>query len=416
MDTLDHELYTDITFFNARHPDLLYCFQMLFPPFTIVLIVVYGCSSYYSVKPYARKHMRCSSSWATVTAHAIISLAFTVYVVILDIAALVFRNTAPDYYTANFNALLFHYPGLLLPWDGIALTTIAVVMIVVCCCRKLVPTCLKEKVSEMEFVFLLLFSAGVVPLLCLASHAHYVFIAAITDPFYATGIAIYYGIFYYLHHSILTQTYEGVDHCVPNDHHTSVRVPLEQVNNDESTLVDRDDQQDTVQPDDKCTVHEYAANFNYKAMLSVLLVFFVTICYQILITMFYIFIPINHSVENVPSRLFLILQVASALLVSLLAYKIAFGLRDTPSLSAMSSAIRNFLLQSNKLKKDKHCNVYNKKNWDTLDEEKKFTFLLLSLYDSMNIEAKLQQQPLERVQQQHTSDQRDQQETTFSNT
>ena len=47
MDTLDRELYTDITFFNVRHPDLLYCFQMLFPPFTIVLLVVYGCSSYY---------------------------------------------------------------------------------------------------------------------------------------------------------------------------------------------------------------------------------------------------------------------------------------------------------------------------------------------------------------------------------
>ena len=407
---------------------------MLFPPITIVLTVVYICSSYYSAKTYAEKHTKCSSSWATVTAHAVISLAFTVYVVILDIAALVFRKAAPDYYTASFNGPLFHYPGLLLLWDGIALTTISVVMIMVCCCRKLELTCLKEKVSEMEFVFLLLFSAGVVPLLCLASHAHYIFIAAITDPFYATGIAIYYGIFYYLHHSILMQTYEGVDHCVPNDHHTSVQrvdyhivkqataqpdnqpAPLEQVNNDKSTLVDRDVQQDTVQPDDKCTLHEYAANFNYKAMIPVFLVFFVTICYQILITMFYIFIPINHSVENVPSRLFLILQVASALLVSLLAYKIAFGLRDTPSLSAMSSAIRNFLLQSNKLKKDKHCNVYNKKNWDTLDEEKKFTFLLLSLYDSMNIEAKLQQQPLERVQQQQTSDQGDQQETTFSNT
>ena len=64
-------------------------------------------------------------------------------------------------------------------------------------------------------------------------------------------------------------------------------------------------------------------------MIPVFLVFFVTICYQILMTMFYIFIPINNSVENVPSRLFLILQVASALLVSLLAYKITFGLRDT---------------------------------------------------------------------------------------
>ena len=59
MDTLDRELYTDVTFFNARHQNLLYCFQMLFPPFTIALIVVYSCSSYYSAKTYAEKHTKC---------------------------------------------------------------------------------------------------------------------------------------------------------------------------------------------------------------------------------------------------------------------------------------------------------------------------------------------------------------------
>ena len=35
---------------------------------------------------------------------------------------------APDYYTESFNALLFHYPGLTLFWDGFALTTIMTVM------------------------------------------------------------------------------------------------------------------------------------------------------------------------------------------------------------------------------------------------------------------------------------------------
>ena len=84
MDTLDH-LYTDITFFNTKQPDLLYCFQMLFPFLTIILLVVYGCGSYYSTKRSVQKHVDSSSSWATVTAHAVISLAFTVYVVILDI-------------------------------------------------------------------------------------------------------------------------------------------------------------------------------------------------------------------------------------------------------------------------------------------------------------------------------------------
>jgi len=51
-------------------------------------------------------------------------------------------------------------------------------------------------VNKNEIVFLLLLLAGVVPLLCIASHVHYIFIAAITDAFYATGIGLYYGIFY----------------------------------------------------------------------------------------------------------------------------------------------------------------------------------------------------------------------------
>jgi len=264
---------------------------------------------------------------------------------------LVFRNTAPDYYTASFNALLFHYPGLTLLWDGFALTTTMTVMIVVTmvwgCCQKNELSCLKKDVNKNEIVFLLLLLAGVVPLLCIASHVHYIFIAAITDPFYATGIGLYYGIFYYVHLSLLKQTYEGVDKLQ--------------------------------QPTDR----EDVAPFNCKAMICVFVVLFVTVCYQILLTTFYVFLPINNSVENVPLRIFLILQAASAILLSLLAYKIAFGLRETPSLSAISRAIRNFLLK----RKDENSNLHNKRNWDSLDEDEKLTHLLCELYDSMTIYA-----------------------------
>ena len=365
MDTLDH-LYTDTTFFNTRHPDLLYCFQMLFPPFTIILLVVYGCASYYSTKRYVKKHTKYSTSWAAVTTHAIISLAFTLFVVILDIVALAFRKAAPDYYTESFHAPLFHYPGLTLFWDGIALTTIMtvmiMVMIMVCCVPKL------TRCKQQEFVFQLLTLAGVVPVLCFASHAQYLFIAAITDTFYATGIGIYYGIFYYVHISLLKKTYVGFDQHTP-------------VNRDDQTA--EIEQPITVQLDDQHTPTdiEDVAHFNYKAMICVFVVFFVTVCYQTLITAFYVFLPINQSVESLPSHFFRILQVASSLLVSLLAYKIIFGIQSTPSLSAISSAIRNFLLK----KKDENANLRNKRNWDTLDVDKKLTHLLHELYDSMII-------------------------------
>ena len=308
---------------------------------------------------------------------------------ILDIAALAFQKATPDYFTVSFNTLLFHYPGLTLFWDGIALTAITIVMVMVmimtCCVQKQEYSCLNIKYEKTKVAFQLLMLAGVIPLISLASHAHYLFIAAITDPLYATGIGIYYGVFYFVHLSVLKKAYEGVDQRTPvhpNDQTTK---------NNQPSTVELDDKHTPIQPTD----NEEIALFNYKALMILSLVFFVTACYQILITTFFTFLPINHSVENVPSRLFLILQLASALLVSLLAYKIVFGIRDTPQLSVMSSAIRDFLLK----KKDENFDLHDKRNWDTLDEKKKLTRLLHELYDSMIIRAKLvnqQQSPLEK--------------------
>ena len=257
------------------------------------------------------------------------------------------------------------------------------VMIVVCC--EVPKRRLNTEREQMEFVFQLLTLAGVIPLICFASHAHYLFVAAITDAFYATGIVIYYGIFYYVHLSLLKITYEGVDERTP------VHRDDQTTENDQPITIQIDDQQSPIQPTDN---DKEVALFNYKAMMIASLVFFVTLCYQILITTLYVFLPINQSVESLPSHLFSILQVASALLVSLLAYKIVFGIEETPSLSAMSSAIRDFLLK----KKDENCDLRDKRNWDTLDEEEKITHLLHELCDNMAIRAKLanQQQLLQQ--------------------
>ena len=41
--TLRRDLYTDVTFYGANHPNLLYCFQFLFPFLVIILVVMYSC-------------------------------------------------------------------------------------------------------------------------------------------------------------------------------------------------------------------------------------------------------------------------------------------------------------------------------------------------------------------------------------
>ena len=54
------------------------------------------------------------NSWAITVAHAIISSTFIVYVLALDIAALVFRDPTPEYHSTNYSGLLYHYPRTLL--------------------------------------------------------------------------------------------------------------------------------------------------------------------------------------------------------------------------------------------------------------------------------------------------------------
>ena len=128
------------------------------------------------------------NSFATTAAHAVISLVFVLYVFVLDICAVSVRNETPEYYSDMYNKLLFNYPGVLLFWDMIALYIsfiLVISLIAARCCNK--------------NTFPLLLAAGMVPLLCFASHAHYIIIAWITDPFYATSVGIYYGVCYIIH-------------------------------------------------------------------------------------------------------------------------------------------------------------------------------------------------------------------------
>ena len=52
--------------------------------------------------------------------------------------------------------------------------------------------------------------AGVVPLVSLASHTHYIIIAWITDPLYATGVGINYAIFYVIYLLVFKHTCIGI--------------------------------------------------------------------------------------------------------------------------------------------------------------------------------------------------------------
>ena len=317
LDTLDGDLYTDSLFNNANHEILLYCFEMLFPSVTFILAVFYGVSSRKAIEKYVKKHANDINSWAAAIAHAVISLTFIVCVVLLDILALVFRDQTPEYYSTSYNERLFHFPGLVILWDTLALLLFIIFIIV---------ASIQDQKSGKQLLCLIF--AGVTPLLCLASHAIYIVVAWLTNTLFAAGIGLYYGICYILHLLVFKQVYKGVK--------------------------------------------SEDVKFNSKALCAVLGAWVVTVSFQALITVFVVIIPINNATEST-SRLFIILQSVGALVLGLIAYKFIVNQKG---MAVVSGALRNMLRES-KAPEEQH--IYTAKQWENLDDEEKLAVFLYNV-------------------------------------
>ena len=248
------------------------------------------------------KYAKDCNNWATIIAHTTIGFTFLLYVFVLDIAALVFRDsriTDTAYYKTQKNDLLFFYTVPLFLWDLIALVIFILLSVRMMMKTKICLEQLKEHLEDWSIelsdkdLFVLLATAGTVPeLLCLASHAHYIIIAWMLDPIYATGIGIYYSIFYVMHLAVLTQTY-------------------------------------------KATYKVFGSSGALGAMIAV---YVGTVIFQVLVTVFIVYIPINNAIENTPTRLSTIIQGVGTLFLGLIAYKIIIDPRKT---STVKSPTRN---------------------------------------------------------------------------
>ena len=283
---------------------LLYWFQFLFPSLTTIIIVVYVICSRPSIQS-----SKDTNSFATIAAQAVLSFVFIIYVFVLDIVAVAVRNQTPEYYSDMYSKPLFDYPGVLLVWDILALCAYAILVVLV--------VALDHNKNSFS---LTLVEVGVVPILCIASHAHYIVIAWITDPFYATSIGMYYGVCYIIHLLLFKQTYKRVYH------YTTKR----------------------------------------KAMGAAIAVFLIALVYQLLITVFIAFVPTNNAIENTPSRLFIAIQSVGALLIGYLAYQTIVG-KD--SLSIITGAIRKVI-------KMQPTFYTGSTEWKRLENEEKFAEIL----------------------------------------
>ena len=121
------------------------------------------------------------------------------------------------------------------------------------------------KVETVSLRFLKL--AGVVPLLSLASHAHYILIAWITDPAYATGIGINYVIFYVIYLVEFKHTYIGIKEIKDSR--------LESLNENVQKIV-------------HCCI----------AVLLMVIAWLISVSLQVLLSVLFVYIPINNSIED----------------------------------------------------------------------------------------------------------------------
>ena len=192
------------------------------------------------------------------------------------------------------------------------------------CCQAM---CCRTDGDKYTFLFLKL--AGVVPLLSLASHAHYILIAWITDPLYATGIKINYVIFYVIHLLVLKQSCKSYDLLV------------------------------------KCK-SGCKALFGCIAVLAVFAVWLVSLSLQVLVTAFFVYIPINYSIEDTPSKLLTIIQGAVVLIVGLIAWKVIVDPRGKEPLAIISGALRKVIKR-----KGSKRELKSGSDWVTLDDEEK---------------------------------------------
>ena len=342
LDTLHDDLYHD-PFFNANIPDLLYFFQFLFPALVYLLATLYIKSSYKAIMTHVKKQVK-HKNWATISAYAVMCWTFVLYVIALDANAVAFRGQhimpTSEFFTTTDDNLLYQYPLMLLAvWDTFGLHSIVMVAVLVIISRvKINDTSVlglvKENLLGLELkdekTYFLMILFGIAPLLCLASHAHYIAIAWITDPVYAGAIGIYYGIVIFMQFFLLKQA--------------------------------------------------YAKDSFWKTVGWMSITWLTIFVLQVLITVFFVYIPVKHSIENTPTFLYAVISGSGVLLLLLIAYKVIHDPRGTLSISG---TIQNIL---NKMERENR-RLNNVNNWDDLDEEEKLSELMYKHYNIEGISA-----------------------------
>lgn len=328
---------------------ILYMFQVVFPLLGSILIALFIGCLYDSIKTYVQEHTRDPNSRATkrrATTWAYFFLCFMLwlYIITMDVFAIVYRdyNLLPSEYFCN-NTLLYYYPVALLVCDLFFTFSALVINIFVCCmCRKG-----ETKLSCVETSYLFMMLSGTAPLLCLASHIHYIVIALVTDPVNAGGIGVYIGITIFVQFFMVKKAY--------------------------------------VMAPDRCEC-KYISKIPCKIVCSFLVWLLVLGCQGVLTSLLAI-MPLSHPFEEEATRLYTFLHGINTLVLALIAYKVIFDQKGS-SLS-ITGAIENVMQKMPGIR----CRLYEQRAWRSLDEGERFNELLYHFLRRLEARDDLEEDP-----------------------
>ena len=250
---------------------MIHVVQIFFPIISIALLI--GFYVYYWVIIKGSKNISLTEKeWSTVAAYYLVSSYFTVFVFCMDCAAVCYRLDGTEFITDNEVIKNFVITPMI--FDVLAVIFVVALLFIS-----------KRLSDHTKWQLIWLGLAGLAPVVCIASHAHFILIAWITDPVYAYGIGVFYAIMFFVYFFTFKFLY-----------YIFYKYGC------------------------GCYTKSDNSKFDYVTLILPLLLGVLLTGFFVMIACFVVLIPINEAIESAPRQVSVIYQGIIVILTALLAY------------------------------------------------------------------------------------------------
>ena len=321
---------------------------------------------------------------------------FTIYAFILDMKSVAIENNAnlPIFFhrkSYGFYEITIVFTLVSLAFDLIGIVLLSLVLVqnfILCCSNCCNNSCCKKK---WKFYIPISFFIGSA-LLSLSFHFQNVLIAWSTDPFYASRIALFYGIIIFCYFVCVKYTYslplkilrrnEKKEKDPQKSHEKEEKDPQKSHEKEEK------DPQKSHEKEEK---DPQKSHWNTCELVTVIISLIVTtsVCTGIILIVatFIIHVPINNSIEHSLTGISTLFNGAVILIGGYIAYIV--GIKHFGNPFSLEDALKNAM---NETQEDPFKNNSNE-NWEKLTEEKRMTEVMKGLIQHPVLSQKSTQTP-----------------------